>query len=231
MSANNPYQFVRENYEIHEYRHAISILSQNYPNEWNEILEVLNDFQLLESHILAGGGNKTQMAQTLDNHFTRLEWRENRFETGIQVTQFEIHGRNSSTQVGQYYIQSSTHAVDEYKNTIGVEVEWNNKDPFYDRDLNNFRLLYELRAISVGVIITRADELQRVFNRLGRLIGRKYGMNTTHMGKLLPRLEGGAGGGCPVVVFGIQTSLYVPDVSGVVPTAGPITFITPQQEE
>ena len=30
-----------------------------------------------------------------------------------------------------------------------------------------------------------------------------YGMSTTHMSKLLPRIEGGGGGGCPVLVFGI----------------------------
>jgi len=38
-------------------------------------------------------------------------------------------------------------------------VEWNNKDPFFDRDLNNFRLLFELRAIDLGIIITRTDDL------------------------------------------------------------------------
>ena len=27
-----------------------------------------------------------------------------------------------------------------FKNRIAVEMEWNNKDPFYDRDLNNFRI-------------------------------------------------------------------------------------------
>lgn len=35
--------------------------------------------------------------------------------------------------------QSPTHEVDEYKNYVAVEMEWNNKDPFFDRDLNNFR--------------------------------------------------------------------------------------------
>jgi len=33
--------------------------------------------------------------------------------------------------------------VDCFKNRVAIEVEWNNKDPFYDRDLNNFRLLYD----------------------------------------------------------------------------------------
>jgi hypothetical protein len=29
------------------------------------------------------------------------------------------------------------------------------------------------------------------------------------MSKLLPKLEGGGGGGCPVLVFGIRRSLYI----------------------
>jgi hypothetical protein len=33
------------------------------------------------------------------------------------------------------------------------------------------------------------------------------------LGKLLPRLEGGAGGGCPVLVFGISPRIYVSDVT------------------
>src|SRR5438445_8783442 len=69
----------------------------------------------------------------------------------------------------------------------------------FDRDLNNFRLLFELRAIDAGVIITRCDQLQTIFKRLGR--GHSYGASTTHMSKLLPRLGGGAGGGFPVLVF------------------------------
>ena len=88
-------------------------------------------------------------------------------------------------------------------------MEWNNKDPFFDRDLNNFRLLFDLRAIDVGVILTRASELQAIFDQLGK--GASYGNSTTHHEKLWPRLEGGGGGGCPVLTFAITPSLYVDD--------------------
>ena len=44
--------------------------------------------------------------------------------------------------------------------TIGCEIEWNNKDPFFDRDLENFKRLHAEGAISVGVIITRGFSLQ-----------------------------------------------------------------------
>nr|WP_298271517.1 BglII/BstYI family type II restriction endonuclease [Geobacter sp.] len=84
------------------------------------------------------------------------------------------------------------------------------KDSFFDRDLNNFRLLFDLRAISVGVIITRCDELQEIFDDLGR--GSSYGSSTTHMSKLLPRIEGGGGAGCPILIFGIRRTLYEEDI-------------------
>jgi len=92
---------------------------------------------------------------------------------------------------------------------VAIELEWNNKDPFFDRDLNNFRLLFDLRVVSVGVIITRCDDLQDIFDTLGR--GDSFGASTTHMSKLLPKLQGGGGGGCPILVFGIRKSLYVED--------------------
>jgi hypothetical protein len=69
--------------------------------------------------------------------------------------------------------------------------------------------LFDLRAISVGIIITRCDDLQDIFNDLGR--GQSFGASTTHMSKLLPRIEGGGGSGCPILVFGISKKLYVED--------------------
>ena len=106
--------------------------------------------------------------------------------------------------------ESPTHSIDCFKNRIALEIEWNNKDPFFDRDLNNFRLLFDLRAVSVGVIVTRCDELQNIFDELGR--GSSYGASTTHMAKLLPRIQGGGGAGCPILVFGIRRTLYVEDI-------------------
>jgi hypothetical protein len=40
-------------------------------------------------------------------------------------------------------------------------------------------------------------------------IHHKYGASTTHMGKLLPRLQAGRNGGCPVLVFGITPKLLL----------------------
>lgn len=188
-------QFIVGNYEIHEWRHAVAILATDYPNEWRDILDVLSGFRLHRSEIAVGGGSKSQVAGRIDGAFIAKGWRERSFRTRIVIDDQSL--------------DSPTHKVDCFKNKVGLEVEWNNKDPFFDRDLNNFRLLFDLRALSVGVIVTRCDELQTIFAQLGR--GSSYGMSTTHMSKLLPRIEGGGGGGCPILVFGISAKLYVED--------------------
>ncbi len=96
--------------------------------------------------------------------------------------------------------------MDYFKGRIAVETEWNNKDPFFDRDLTTFRLLFELNVLSVGIIITRADELQALFHEVGKKTA--AGMSTTHMSKLIPKLYNRASGGCPVLAFGITKRKY-----------------------
>ncbi len=153
-------------------------------------------FKLRKSRIVVPGGRKGLLAAEFDEALTQRDWQEKQFHTAIRVDETTV--------------ETPTHKVDCFKNKVGLEIEWNNKDPFFDRDLNNFRLLFELRALSVGVIITRCDELQYIFKSLKK--GSSYGNSTTHMGKLKPRLDGGGGGGCPILVFGIRKSLYVDDV-------------------
>jgi hypothetical protein len=72
--------------------------------------------------------------------------------------------------------------------------------------LNNFRLLKELRVLSIGVIITRLSELQGLFNQLGK--GQSYGASTTHMDKLVPKVDGGGAGGCPLLLVGMGMACY-----------------------
>ncbi len=188
-------KFVRENYEVHEWKHACAILSQDFPQEWSDICEVLTSFRLLRSAISVGGGSKSNVSRAIDSALYARGWLERHFDT-------EIH-------VDKVVLDAPTHSVDCFKNRVALEIEWNNKDPFFDRDLNNFRLLFELRAVSVGVIITRCDDLQKIFDELDR--GKSFGASTTHMSKLLPKIRGGGGGGCPILVFGISTSLYLKD--------------------
>lgn len=187
--------FIRSHYEVHESKHACAILKQDFPQEWNEIVEVLTGFRLRKSWLTVGGGRKSKVSEAIDSELYARGWVEKQFQTEILL---DGHRQDSPT-----------HQIDCFKNRVALEIEWNNKDPFYDRDLNNFRLLFDLRAVSVGVIITRCDHLQDIFDELGR--GSSFGASTTHMSKLLPRIHGGSGGGCPLLVFGISRALYQED--------------------
>jgi hypothetical protein len=185
-------QFIHENYEIHEWRHASAILRTDFREEWDDVLAVLSGFRLFKSHVTVGGGGKSKVAGSIDRAFAGRGWSERKFATQIRVD--------------EKILESPTHKVDCFKNGIGVEIEWNNKTEFYDRDLNNFRLLFELRALNVGIVITRCDHLQEIFDQLGR--GSSYGWSTTILSKLVRKMEGGSGGGCPILAFGIKKSLY-----------------------
>jgi len=180
-------------YEAHEWRHATAILKADFPEEWRDLVGVLETFRIKRSWINTPGGSKSEIARSIDISLGDCGWVEKSFETSILVD-----GRKH---------ESPTHKVDCYKNRVALEVEWNNKDPFYDRDLNNFRLLHQLGAISVGIILTRCDELQSTFKELKR--GSSYGMSTTHMSRLIPRIVGGGGGGCPVLALGMRNTLII----------------------
>lgn len=188
-------QFVRDHYECHEWKHASAILTQDFPQEWSDLVDLLCTFRLRRSWISQGGGNKSRLSAFVDDFLGQRGWVETQFQTALEVDGLRV--------------ETPTHKVDCFKNRVALEIEWNNKDPFFDRDLNNFRLLFDLRAVSVGIILTRSDGLQDIFNDLGR--GSSYGNSTTHMSKLLPRIQGGGGAGCPLLVFGITAALFVED--------------------
>lgn len=194
-------QDLRDRYSVREWRNAAGILQTACPDEWNDICEVLRAFRLLRSEIQTAGGGLSPISQQINGAFDSRGWEEKKFETKIVVD--------------ATVYTSPTHLVDCFKGRVALELEWNNKNPFFDRDLNNFRLLFDLRAIDVGVILTRATELHGLFDELGK----SYVTSTTHEDKLLPRLEGGGGGGCPVLTFAIKRECYVDDGDAAVAAA------------
>ncbi|WP_438750766.1 BglII/BstYI family type II restriction endonuclease [Pararhizobium sp. O133] len=187
---------IQRKYEVLNWRNALAVLSTVHEEHFLEILDVLGGFRLLHGQLAVGGGNKSLMARFIDVELTSRGWVEKSFDTRIVV---DGHER-----------LSPTHKVDCFKGKIALEMEWNNKDPFFDRDLNNFRLLFDLHVIDVGVIVTRTTALQRVLEGVGRA-KTTFGMATTHTDKLYPKIAGGGAGGCPVLVFGIKPEAYEDD--------------------
>lgn len=163
-------------------------------------MEILSRFRLLHTELAKKGGNKTAIASSIDSQFYKRGWVEKQFHTAITV--------DGETE------ESPTHDIDCFRNRVAIELEWSNKDPFYDRDLNNFRLLFDLRVVDVGVIITKSTSLTNWLRKNHKVIDKAsstYGASTTHFDKLEPRILGGGAGGCPIFVFAMTESLYVSD--------------------
>ena len=179
-------------WEAKKWRHATTILRNEFPKEWRDVKDLLSHFWLGRSEIVEPGKNKTAMSKRIDFFLYERGWAERSFDVSITVDA-DIH-------------PSPTYSIDCSRNRVGLEIEWNNKDPFFDRDLNNFRLLHSMEVLSVGIIVTRSSDLNELIKELGRW--KSFGKSTTHMNKLRPKIEGGGAGGFPLLFLGITKGVY-----------------------
>jgi hypothetical protein len=187
---------IKELYEIHDYKHAAAILANEFPDQFNEICSALRTFKLTEENITARGGSESQIPKNVSNILRPLGWKEGQLKAKLMVDE-EV-------------INFDTHKIDYVKGRVAFDLEWNSKDQTYDRDLYAFRAFFDYNKISVGVLLTRSNQLDPLFKRLR--VFSKYGASTTQMAKLLPRLNSGRNGGCPVLVFGITPKVIVGNV-------------------
>ena len=178
-------------YEVRDYRHAAAILANEFPVEFGEICGALNQFRFSRDDILKPGGNESSIPKKVSAILRPLGWVEKQLQAKMVADDVEVH--------------QDTHKVDYLKGRVTFDLEWNSKDQTFDRDLFAFRTFFDYDRISVGILLTRSNDLDPLFENLG--VKRKYGASTTHMNKLLPRLQAGRNGGCPILVFGITRAL------------------------
>ncbi|WP_082824206.1 BglII/BstYI family type II restriction endonuclease [Crenobacter luteus] len=200
---------IARRYEIHSYRHAATILANSAPAELGEVFTALRNFRLTEEMITASGGNESAIPKAFNALLRPHGWYETRLRGDLLVTQ-EVHQDFGSRKavVREEILRKDFldgHKVDYVKNRVAFDLEWNSKDQTFDRDLYAARAFYECGLISAGILLTRSEQLNPVFARLG--VKQKYGASTTWMGKLLYRLNAGRSGGCPMLIFGITPAV------------------------
>ncbi len=169
-------------FEIEFHSHAWAILSVDFPEVLRELEYALDILTIPIEEIIGSGGGETKGTQRLRRALSELNWHKVNFE--IKKT---INGQEK---------ESISHEVDHVRSfpdgrCVALEIEWNNKDPFFDRDLENFKRLHAEGAISVGVVVTRGASLQ---DSMRTLVGQyandqgissfedleKIGLNPTH---------------------------------------------------
>ena len=199
----------RRRFEFYNYGHALEILTASFPEEWDDLCQIWDTLSLTIADIQQAGGNESPIPKKFDNILYPRGWREIRISGDLTVKKYprqtaQRRGRFADepyeTEVIEGYIDG--HNIDFLKNRVAFDLEWNSKDQTFDRDLLAMRTYFDCGLIDVGVIVTRAQELNDVFRDIGILT--KYGSSTTWMGKLTYRLDSRRNGGCPILAVGIR---------------------------
>lgn len=211
---------VHRKFEIFSYRNAAAILSQNFPEQFSQIVRALEAFEITTAMIRMPGGNKGRVAEYVDGLFPAPGWQETRIAADLHVRLLPPRGNKARRE----YIRAGYldgHRIDFVNGKVAIDFEWNSKDQTYDRDLYAFSAFHTAGAIDVGVVLTRGHSLDTEFMRgLGKVltksgnegtkdVHKKFGASTTFMGKLLPRLDAGRNGGCPILALGITPECIV----------------------
>lgn len=200
-------------FEIREVRNAAAILQATNQVAFAEIVGVLGEFRLEALDIIEPGGGKSRLAIRVDETFRRLGWREGQHDTRVTsvltIQPYHLAGERAP-RVVESQVLNIGYKVDNVKDRVALDVEWNAKDGNLDRDLGAYRALYDAGIIDAGVIITRTFvSIRDLATALGRA-GAFGTTTTTTLDKLEPRLTRGDAGGCPVLAVGITDRCYAP---------------------
>lgn len=213
-------QEVLDRYQIRETRNAAAILRATDQHLFEELVEILDRFDLETNDLLLAGGQESTVARRFNAFFRTRGWREAQVDTEIAlkliVMPFKPLGE-IDPRTTQAVVSNRGYKVDNFKNRIALDVEWNAKDGNLDRDISAYRALYDAGLIDVAVIITRTQGELRAFARQLRM---ENGMpeeearkmlattTTTNLEKLEPRMTRGDAGGCPLLAIAISSQTF-----------------------
>lgn len=82
-------RYIRETlfhkYEFASFGHALEILNEAFPAEWNEIQDCLENLRVSIEDIQAAGGNESPIPKKIDEALYPLGWRELRITGDLLV--------------------------------------------------------------------------------------------------------------------------------------------------
>ncbi len=159
---------IERGFDILTLHHAEAILMHDMSSAVDDLEEVLSSISIPVLELIKGGGGASNFTQRLGNTLANeYDWPKHHFVLGKTID--------------GVVKESTSHEVDHVRvfptGTFALEIEWNNKDPFYDRDLENFKRLHSEGAISIGSIITRGESLQDSLKDIALKFAQNYGVS------------------------------------------------------
>lgn len=145
-----PQALAAAGFDVVTRNHAAAILAGDFAEETAGLVRTLLSFRLTPRELIASGGGQAAPTLRLRDALYAEGWGKHVFRV-----QTVVDGRER---------EAKTHEIDHVRRCpagmLALEIEWNNKDPFFDRDLETFQRLHAQGAISVGVLVTRGARLQ-----------------------------------------------------------------------
>lgn len=156
-------------FQVLALHHAEAILKHDMADAALELEKVLLEVEIPAEELVRGGGGEGELTQRMRRALANeYGWKKHNFKIKKIVDGEEK--------------ESISHEIDHVKRfktgTFALEIEWNNKDPFFDRDLESFKRLHADGVISIGAIITRGESLQSSLRDLVAQFARKNGINS-----------------------------------------------------
>lgn len=210
----------RQHWSFVESNSAAAIMKAVCPNEWADIVEVLSTYRLDPNSWLKAGGNRGDIPEQIDSEFAKKGWCETRLDL---ETKGILYSKDHQKLGELDPVYQEGYLVDNFKNRVVIDVEWNAKDGNLDRDLAAYRSWYEAGVISAGVIITK-DRLSLL--GLARRIWGEYLLTlpederparmpidlttstTTTFDKAQLRMNRGVMGTCPVLIVAANEATW-----------------------
>lgn len=108
--------------------HAEAVMVGDFAEPLGELCDILLALEIDDAELVQGGGGESSLTQRLRQQLTARCWKKRKI-----VILKTIDGIERA---------ATRHEIDHVRDTdqgsIALEIERNNKDPFYDRDLESF---------------------------------------------------------------------------------------------
>jgi hypothetical protein len=162
-------------FEVMALHHAEAIITHDMPEAAIDLETVLGEVVIPIQELVGGGGGETQGTQRMRRALADRGWRKR----NVTVKKLVKWGDEDP----EHEVAALSHEIDHVKvfgddKVFALEIEWNNKDPFFDRDLESFKRLHAEGAISIGGIITRGTSLHSNARRLIRRFADERGIDS-----------------------------------------------------
>lgn len=145
----NAFGIKNRGFDVLALHHAEAILTHDMPDALRELEDILLNISIPIENLVRGGGGEAGSTQHMRRSFNERGWHKKNIVIRKLIDEVEV--------------ESLSHEIDHVKSfsgsTFALEIEWNNKDPFFDRNLENFKRSRQSMSPTLAGLTSRDSRL------------------------------------------------------------------------